>query len=163
MREDKEVTKSGYDQKVVRSVNYVRLPVTTTLTKTGDVAAPDQYTRLLNYYSCLPAEQSFKLAVNGIFELLMDTQNLPLLLQCEGGTDRTGMVVAVLMDAIGVTRREITRDYLMSYRHADARLLEAMFVRFEKEGGLNGCGIRYKMVGKVSDRLRVNPGIPQRT
>ena len=128
---------------------------------TGEVVGLDRYSRLLNYYSCLPAEQSFQLAVKGIFELVMDA-SLPVMLQCEGGTDRTGMVVAVLMDAVGVDRKDIVRDYLMSYRHADARLLKAMFVRLEKEGGVESFGISHEMVDKARGRLRANPRVSKR-
>ena len=42
----------------------------------------------------------------------------PALLHCNGGRDRTGVTVAVLMTLLGASRRDVYREYLLSDRHA---------------------------------------------
>jgi protein-tyrosine phosphatase len=42
----------------------------------------------------------------------------PALLHCNGGKDRTGVTVAVLMTLLGVSRRDVYREYLLSNAHA---------------------------------------------
>ena len=42
----------------------------------------------------------------------------PALLHCNGGRDRTGVTVAVLMTLLGASRQDVYREYLLSDRHA---------------------------------------------
>jgi protein-tyrosine phosphatase len=48
---------------------------------------------------------------------LVATSSGPTLLHCAGGKDRTGVAVAVLLDAVGVQRREIVADYRRTEPH----------------------------------------------
>jgi protein-tyrosine phosphatase len=43
--------------------------------------------------------------------------NLPAVVQCAAGKDRTGVVCAVLLSALGVTRETVIEDYLLSNRY----------------------------------------------
>ncbi|MCL4517982.1 MAG: tyrosine-protein phosphatase [Thaumarchaeota archaeon] len=134
LREDEEVNSSPYDPSILGAVNYIRLPVTTRIHNESNDSALDVYSKLLKYYAALPREESFKSAVRNVVENLSDSSNLPLLLHCAGGTDRTGMIVATVLEAIGVDRAEIGRDYLMSSRYVDIRLLDAMFATLQGNG-----------------------------
>ena len=40
----------------------------------------------------------------------------PALLHCNGGKDRTGVTVAVLMTLLGASRQDVYREYLLSNR-----------------------------------------------
>jgi len=64
-------------------------------------------------------------AVGHIFHLLAERQNLPLLVHCAAGKDRTGVVIALLLYTLGVSDEVIMADYTMSnlyYRQFKAAL-----------------------------------------
>lgn len=64
-------------------------------------------------------------AVGHIFRLLAETKNLPLLIHCAAGKDRTGVVIALLLYTLGVPDEVIMADYTMSnlyYRQFKAAL-----------------------------------------
>ena len=45
---------------------------------------------------------------------LADGSRLPALIHCTAGKDRTGLVIALVLSAVGVEREEILRDYELS-------------------------------------------------
>jgi protein-tyrosine phosphatase len=49
-----------------------------------------------------------------IFSALIEPEALPALIHCAAGKDRTGVVVALLLEAAGVTREAISQDYALS-------------------------------------------------
>jgi len=51
--------------------------------------------------------------------LVVAPQNAPIVLHCAAGRDRTGMVVALLLDAIGVLREDVIADYAATNASAD--------------------------------------------
>ncbi len=70
-----------------------------------------------------------------LFTELADGEDvLPLVIHCAAGKDRTGFIVAMLLQALGVEDKEVYADYLESNRHYDhvrqhpkiAALLEGM-------------------------------------
>ena len=64
-------------------------------------------------------------AVGRIFRLLAEPQNLPLLVHCAAGKDRTGVVIALLLHTLGVPDEVIMADYTRSnlyYRQFKAAL-----------------------------------------
>jgi protein-tyrosine phosphatase len=52
--------------------------------------------------------------VRSVFRLLADEDNLPLVLFCAAGKDRTGTMVALILAALGVARDTICDDYELS-------------------------------------------------
>lgn len=48
------------------------------------------------------------------FSLISDKGNLPLLFHCTAGKDRTGFAAAMFLSALGVSREDIFRDYMLS-------------------------------------------------
>lgn len=48
------------------------------------------------------------------FRIASDEQNLPLLFHCSAGKDRTGFAAALLLAALGVDRKTIMEDYMLS-------------------------------------------------
>ncbi len=59
-------------------------------------------------------------AVRSTFELLADPDRYPLLFFCIAGKDRTGMVAALLLSALGVDEEQVLDDYELSGDHVVA-------------------------------------------
>lgn len=62
-------------------------------------------------------------AIAGTFGLLADTSALPLVFHCAAGKDRTGVMAALLLAALGVSNDDIASDYALS-TDATARWIE---------------------------------------
>jgi protein-tyrosine phosphatase len=56
----------------------------------------------------------------------------PTLVHCAAGKDRTGVLVALVLDAVGVRREAVIADYALS-----AERLEAMFRRWTTAAGVD--------------------------
>lgn len=69
-----------------------------------------------------------------ILRLLADEQQLPVLIHCTAGKDRTGVVLAVLQDLLDVPREQIVADYARSA--ADMPRVLAMLEARAAEGGM---------------------------
>jgi len=69
----------------------------------------------INAYASMVLEE--KNHIKTIFDLISDNQNLPLLIHCRAGKDRTGFISAVILMALGVDERLITEDYLLTNKH----------------------------------------------
>jgi hypothetical protein len=79
----------------------------------GQVAA-DRYLQLL--------EQS-RPCFKGIFDLLADPAHYPSAFYCAAGKDRTGMVSAILLRALGVSDGQIIEDYALTEAPSEERLV----------------------------------------
>lgn len=67
---------------------------------------------------------------NRIFRRLADETNLPLLIRCTAGKDRTGLSAALLLLALGVTEETVIADYSLSNLYfADFRAFAAAAVK----------------------------------
>jgi protein-tyrosine phosphatase len=70
--------------------------------------------------------EAAKVAGDGMAEvlgLLADAQAAPVALHCLGGRDRTGMIIAFLLDLLGVSDEDIAADYHFTER-ATRRFME---------------------------------------
>lgn len=56
----------------------------------------------------------------GVFQRVADADQLPLVIHCTAGKDRTGMAVALLLAVLGVPDETILADYSLSNAHFDA-------------------------------------------
>ena len=52
--------------------------------------------------------------VRAVFETLLEPGALPALIQCHAGKDRTGVVVALILAAVGVPHATVAADYALS-------------------------------------------------
>lgn len=89
------------------------------------------------------------------FEILADGDNYPVLYHCAAGTDRTGVMSAMLLSLLGVDRETIFADFALSAKVDMAGSEEAMNVlldRIEAAGG----------IGPFLDELDVPPAIQNR-
>ncbi|OGJ86534.1 MAG: hypothetical protein A2268_15780 [Candidatus Raymondbacteria bacterium RifOxyA12_full_50_37] len=52
--------------------------------------------------------------VGSLITLVSDKENLPVLIHCNGGKDRTGFMAALLQSLTGVSHNDIMHDYLLT-------------------------------------------------
>jgi protein-tyrosine phosphatase len=71
---------------------------------TGEVAAAEYMTMTEGAQSCF----------YGVFTALAENENYPAAFFCAAGKDRTGMVSAVLLRAMGVSDEQVIEDYALS-------------------------------------------------
>jgi protein-tyrosine phosphatase len=91
----------------------------------------DVYTRLLRDFP-----GPFAAAVG----LAAEADRLPLLVHCTAGKDRTGLVVAAILDLVGVSDDDIADDYgLSEHGHHEGRVLDLL-------PRLEAVGVRYQDV-----------------
>ncbi len=64
-----------------------------------------------------------------IFHLALDPANLPLLVHCTAGKDRTGFAISLVQRALGLAHEPALENYLLSNRAAEA-LKETMRSRY---------------------------------
>lgn len=85
----------------------------------GDPDARPEHVRaaMLGTYAAMP--ETFAPALRGVFDAALACRG-GLIVQCAVGKDRTGVAVALLLAALGVPRRTIMADYLLSNAARDA-------------------------------------------
>jgi protein-tyrosine phosphatase len=68
---------------------------------------------MIDLYKALP--QWMAPRIRGMFECIA-TGNMPLIVHCAAGKDRTGIAIAVLLGMLGVSEQTILEDYLLTNR-----------------------------------------------
>jgi protein-tyrosine phosphatase len=56
----------------------------------------------------------FRTQISDILRLVCDQGNLPILIHCTGGKDRTGIICAIIQTLLGVSPASVMQDYLLS-------------------------------------------------
>jgi protein-tyrosine phosphatase len=79
--------------------------------------------------------------------LVLDESNWPLLIHCSAGKDRSGIAIALILEAVGVKREIIMEDYLLTNKVARTRE-QAKILSKEQD-------IRSKSAGSRIGRSRV--------
>lgn len=52
--------------------------------------------------------------IKSVFDVLANEENWPVLVHCTQGKDRTGLVVLLVLGLLGVSKEDVSRDYLLS-------------------------------------------------
>ena len=102
------------DGNAVRYVN-VSFIVPDTYWPTGPISIADDYKRSLDRFAS---------QVAAIAKAIADAPEGGVLVHCAAGKDRTGLVVALLLDLAGVPRDLIAADYALSSENLRERTLE---------------------------------------
>ena len=94
-------------------------------------------------YSVSPSDYVADLDAAGsmatLFERLGDPDAYPIYFHCTWGRDRTGVVAAVLLSALGASRADILKEYLLSQPKVGAypNSLETVLDVIEQRGGID--------------------------
>lgn len=108
--------------------------------------APELRDAMIALYASMPQWLSTRL--RGLFAALSHDE-VPLVFHCSAGKDRTGVVAALIMSALGVGRETIYEDYLLTNRAVD---LEGHFVR--QRGSTLGLGGTWEMLSELAPEAR---------
>lgn len=80
----------------------------------------DFYRFILDYYHQIAFDHTAQ--IGEIFTLLSDRANLPALIHCTAGKDRTGVLAALIQLVAGVPHSTVMDDYLLSNTLSAARM-----------------------------------------
>lgn len=113
------------NQQLISGKRYLNLPLMDTIFFHHELLYDKENIR--SY--CKQSYRDFSLhrSVAKFFTVLTQENNFPLLVYCTGGKDRTGVLCALLLTALGVPHDTIMEDYLLSGPYVD-QILE----RFDK-------------------------------
>lgn len=78
----------------------------------GKLGETDFEEELINAYRRAITDYRNELSI--FFELLLNPENYPVLVLCNAGKDRTGVVIALTLTALGVSKRTVMKDYMLS-------------------------------------------------
>lgn len=98
---------------------------------------------ILEFYVTAPEEFADRLSA--IFGLLR-TQEVPLIMHCTAGKDRTGVAAAVVLRALGVPPQTVIEDYARSEGSVDVRALTG--------GAVSRGNDSWKFLAMLSPELR---------
>jgi hypothetical protein len=93
------------------------------------------------------------------FRAIGDASAYPLYAHCTWGRDRTGVLFALILRALDVSRDEILREYLLSKERVGAHpeSLEAALDEIERRGGIGAylasAGVTEAEVAALRDRV----------
>jgi protein-tyrosine phosphatase len=87
-----------------------------------------------------------------LFDRLGDADSYPIYFHCTWGRDRTGVVTAVVLSALGVSRADILKEYVLSGPSVGAypNSLEAVLDVIAQRGGIDA---HLKRLGVASERV----------
>lgn len=72
------------------------------------------HTSMGQFYAQLVCQKEFGNKIVNALEIMTIPENHPLIFHCSAGKDRTGILTAILLYALGVTGEDIQRDYCLS-------------------------------------------------
>ena len=109
---------------VFRGVRYFSLPLSSTGATRADIVADGAEMDIVGHYVAL-LEGSAANIVTAV-RIFADDMSRPAVFHCAAGKDRTGVLAAVVLDAVGVGRDAIIADYALTgqrMKQISARLL----------------------------------------
>jgi len=126
LRDDEEVVNRPNVFADSRRVRYRRVPL-------FDEPPPEELPPPLEvgYWRMLEQRHA---RVRAVFEALLEPGAPPVLIQCHAGKDRTGMVVALILAAVGVPHATVAADYALSAECLGAEFLDETRTWFEARG-----------------------------
>lgn len=97
-------------------------------------------------------------AYRAAFALLAQPSNYPVLYHCAAGTDRTGVMTALVLSLVGVERTDILADFRLSERvHLPGSLpaMNALLDQIAAQGGIETYLATIGVTAEMQQRIRV--------
>jgi protein-tyrosine phosphatase len=119
-----EAAREGSALYGIPAVRYFSLPLSSTGKIRSDIVADGAEMDIVGHYVAL-AEGSAANIVTAA-RIFADDMRWPAIFHCAAGKDRTGVLAAVVLDAVGVSREAIIADYALTgqrMKQISARLL----------------------------------------
>lgn len=82
--------------------------------KEGNIRRYQNVTDMGQFYLKLAAQKDFSKGIVQSLEIIADPTNHPLVFHCSAGKDRTGVLAAILLNALEVIKEDIVSDFLLS-------------------------------------------------
>jgi hypothetical protein len=135
LRADEEIEIEGRGAIEARPVAYENLPLRG-LSRARQAVVPDPTEiDMATVYAAYLAGSPHSL-IRAI-TLLADSSNLPAVVHCTVGKDRTGVVVAVLLDALGIDHEQIVADYAETAHNMEAVVERLKGTKLFRDVGLD--------------------------
>ena len=83
----------------------------------GYGALPNMGNNMLTYYNGIVVDAIAMPSYARMFELFADESNLPIMVHCTAGRDRTGIVCMMILLALGVDEETVVADFMLSYNY----------------------------------------------
>lgn len=137
-RDESEILSSPSD--IVENINYIRIPampqLKSNIAQLGSIKEMMENMFDKNNAFELLKESYYNLPVNNpaykeLVKLMQNDSNLPILMHCTAGKDRTGVGSAIILMILGVNRSSIVEDYLKSNQSAKDSINEILSVQPE--------------------------------
>ena len=156
LRTESEMDKWGkYEDRHLNGINYINIQVMASGIPVDEALKESQGydgIRYLYYHILKNEGGLFK----EWFKVLSEEENLPVLIHCIAGKDRTGLFVALLLLSLAVHESDVKREYLLSAPGQEL-CFETMTRLIEEWGGIEntlfGMGIDNDLVSKVRENL----------
>lgn len=85
--------------------------------RSGDFTGADIRATFIDMYGAIPLDNTAQ--YRDMFDLLVDTDNRPVVIHCTSGKDRTGIGTVLILSALGVPRDTIITDFLLTNETID--------------------------------------------
>ena len=112
------------------------------------------------YYGIL---KNYRSKIKEVFEkYFVNAPENKLIIHCEGGKDRTGVMIAILLDLLNIEREIIISDYLLSYSDTKRRYIDFLLNTLDNDYGgsekflINHCNVSNEAIKKIKNILVKN-------
>ncbi|MGY1809520.1 tyrosine-protein phosphatase [Blastococcus sp. SYSU D00669] len=134
LRTEQECAREGRGLAEVPDVRYVNLPLQPKAALSPEQVAAGLATNLVDDY-VLQLRDNGELLLAAV-ELLAAEGALPAVVHCTAGKDRTGVLVALLLELLGVEREQVVADYAATTANMPAILARIRSSPFFRGNGL---------------------------
>ncbi len=137
LRTEAECEREGCGLSHVEGVGYVNVALTPKAALSQEQVAAGLATDLYEDYVLQILDNGAQLVA--ALELLAADGHLPAVVHCTAGKDRTGVVIALLLELLGVDRKQVVADYAETTANMPGILARIRASPFFRSNGLAGA------------------------
>ncbi|WP_457557945.1 tyrosine-protein phosphatase [Candidatus Harpocratesius sp.] len=89
-----------------------------------------------------------------VFQLIQNAEKKNIVLHCVAGTDRTGMIIALLYLIIGIPEKKIIEDFYLSVTQTHFDHIENLILFLKEQGGVESFFINKQVERDLFDGIR---------